>query len=78
MLINWRCCACIVLMLLLFSSAETRRLSPSREKRNLTRSRQALAGNARELLNVWLRKDANQTRYHPKRLSPGGPDPRHH
>ncbi|TQD88226.1 hypothetical protein C1H46_026287 [Malus baccata] len=80
-------------MLLLFSSAEIRPLNPSElpvkkqnnpsqlEKRNVTRSSQALAGSARELLNIWLRKqerDAQRTHYNPKQLSPGGPDPRHH
>ncbi|KAM1213463.1 hypothetical protein ACFX13_004969 [Malus domestica] len=77
----WRFCACCVLMLLLFSSAEARLLNPSGEKRNVTGSSQALAGSARELLNVWLRKldeEEQQTVYNPKRLSPGGPDPRHH
>ncbi|PRQ24441.1 hypothetical protein RchiOBHm_Chr6g0272431 [Rosa chinensis] len=47
-----------VIMLVLFSTFETHLLNPTVGGGNLTSSIQSLSGNARELLNVWLRIQA--------------------
>lgn len=77
---SWRVYTFFVVMLLLFSPSETRHLNQRQEGRNLSSSSsRSLPGNAKALLNIWLRiQAAKKTVYKPQRLSPGGPDPRHH
>lgn len=66
---------CIILLLVSVTCYEARALESFPSKR-----KQALAETAREIIRVSLRKQGmnNGGFYETSRLSPGGPDPKHH
>ena len=72
---------CVALLLLLFSSVQTRPLNPYLE-RTLIESNEDLIKGLKELHNIGLGDDGDsntiQHYKHFNRRSPGGPDPQHH
>lgn len=69
--------ACLILVLYSVSSYECRLLSPKIEVGNPVPTRMlSLVTSSGKLYNVEITDDKNL--YESKRLSPGGPDPKHH
>lgn len=66
---------CLTLLVLASTSSESRILDPSSSTR-----KHALIENAREIIRVNLQKQKSSSGspYKTFRLSPGGPDPKHH
>ncbi|KAL4603636.1 hypothetical protein ACB092_10G138800 [Castanea dentata] len=64
---------CLFLVLALFSSSETRSHRPF-----LNKSNRALMEIAKQVLKVSIKRQSGLMSFEPDRLSPAGPDPRHH
>ena len=75
-----RIVGCLVLLLALVPSAESRHLNLFQGVRELMESSKGFDGSARAVPNAGLRRKERMMRreYESKRVSPGGPDPQHH
>lgn len=70
---------CLSLVLLSFTWCETRSRGPDREARNLARLMQVLGEGGRKVIEVLPGDETTDNGFaEPKRVSPGGPDPKHH
>ncbi|EOY28071.1 Uncharacterized protein TCM_029749 [Theobroma cacao] len=80
---SWRFLACLLLILYLVSRFECRLLNPNIEGRSPTRSFRMLSlatssGTVYQFKLEVRDEDNNENPDESKRISPGGPDPKHH
>ena len=69
---------CFLLLISISVSSHATRSSPdSIPVQNKAKQRESMMESAKSVLNESLRRQIGKP-YKPKRLSPGGPDPRHH